>query len=97
MSLFNLDTQLHTVCTGIESLAQCNATASTSILRPFCSLFTQGFSPERKREVGLKLNVGGTVSIDATANYLFGNQDPKNKNNHYHFFKDTESLLFLEN
>ena len=50
-----------TVCTGIESSAQCNATASTSILRPFCSLFTQGFSPERKREVGLKLNVGGII------------------------------------
>ena len=38
-----------------------------------------------------------TVSIEATINYLFGNQDPKNKNTHYHFFKDTESLLFLEN
>ena len=56
-------TQNNTVCTGIESSAQCNATASTPILRPFCSLFTQGFSPERKREVGLEFSVGGTTTV----------------------------------
>ena len=37
----------NTVCTGIESSAQCNATASTSFLGP--------------PGVGLKLNVGGTT------------------------------------
>ena len=35
----------HTVCTGLQ--AQCNATASTSFLRPFCSLFAFGLKPKR--------------------------------------------------
>lgn len=38
-----------------------------------------------------------TVSIDVTANYLFGNQDPKYKNSYYKFSKDPETMLFLEN
>ena len=41
-----LESITNTVCTGIESPAQCNATASTSFSGP--------------PEVGLKLNVGGT-------------------------------------
>ena len=41
---------LSTVCTGIESSAQYNATASTSFSGP--------------PGVGLKLNVGGTVYIE---------------------------------
>ena len=50
----------NTVCTGIESSAQCNATASTSFLGP--------------PGVGLKLNVGGTTvesgkKMDDTASY----------------------------
>ena len=43
-----------TVCTGIESSAQCNATASTSFLGP--------------PGVGLKLNVGGTDYTDYKTN-----------------------------
>lgn len=37
-----------------------------------------------------------TVSIDATVNYLFENQDPKNKNKNSQFSKDPETMLFLE-
>jgi predicted ATP-grasp superfamily ATP-dependent carboligase len=57
--LVMLSTKGHdTVCTGLQ--AQCNATASTPNSRPFCSLFTRGLSPERKREVGLEFSVGST-------------------------------------
>ena len=51
----------HTVCTGLQ--AQCNATGVTHNSHPpaFCSLFTRGLSPERKREVGLEFSVSGIV------------------------------------
>ena len=58
MSLFNLDTQLHTVCTGIESSAQCNATGVTPILHIPFSLAT----PAKREPVALKvqLHAGNT-------------------------------------
>ena len=52
-----LESITNTVCTGIESSAQCNATASTSFSGP--------------PRVGLKLNVGGTHTeqqLEATTN-----------------------------
>jgi hypothetical protein len=78
----------YTVYIGLQS--QCNATGSTPNSHiPFCS-----GTPVALHRADDSMPV---QTVDATANYLFGNQDPKNKNTHYHFFKDTESMLFLEN
>jgi GDP-D-mannose dehydratase len=56
------DNQPHTVCTVLQSpKSNSTATGVTLNSRPFCSLFTQGFSPERKREVDLEFSVSGTV------------------------------------